>query len=677
MMYKNEIINELGITELLLPKIINEALLANDRIKYFFSLLQMTIQHADDPIPKFSNLSYERHTSGVEDTIFDTVISQSIKIDNDHYQIASFKLILNQIFICMDEMIAPLRETKNLAKKDDNQTGIIVSEDKIDLYLYYFNRYESLKERFGEINKYDIISSNQIDIINSAQRENGDSFHLLVMDVHKELNKLQLNISQEYIDGASVYGLVKDDRILIKSFMKGLNDTAKLKFEHEGLGTTATRSNKKLIIQNDIGATDVHVLVVHINNMVVTLTYTDIHIPRLIFFQSLFEKYGVDWNKMTTNSKSKKSNSTLDSINEVYHLIIGSYNAKDQNDLEQYLSFLGSRIVFLIDWNKARKSLTHFLKKQDCIKILKWAADYNYGHRAFLKIGGEQSVYDIIEHTTNAPVRYGQQLDEMLGKERTIQFIKFMLRICSQYLLEGKSEYFIRDVLRVKLAGYFHTTEQEFLQIISDHASLLFEISTGIRDGIIRSRINDNDEFFKRNLYRVKRWETKGDDFVNKLHDITKRSIANISKPFEQIIQRADDSMGFLGESAFLFTLLQNKDDNHHQIVYDLFDRILDMNACIYREYLKSIENAKYVNRGSSQNEIEDFLQSIDKSITLEHAVDEENLSLIKGLVDGIKDFKHFYIFSEIVKNIKRAITSLMIAVLTLRDYTLGNLMTS
>ena len=39
---------------------------------------------------------------------------------------------------------------------------------------------------------------------------------------------------------------------------------------------------------------------------------------------------------------------------------------------------------------------------------------------------------------------------------------------------------------------------------------------------------------------------------------------------------------------------------------------ILEMNAHVCREYMKAVENAKHVYRGSSQEEVEDFLQSIE-----------------------------------------------------------------
>ena len=48
--------------------------------------------------------------------------------------------------------------------------------------------------------------------------------------------------------------------------MAGLNRTAKLKFTHPGLATTATRAGGRLVIQNDIGTTDAHVIVIHVKD---------------------------------------------------------------------------------------------------------------------------------------------------------------------------------------------------------------------------------------------------------------------------------------------------------------------------------------------------------------------------------------------------------------------------
>ena len=74
-------------------------------------------------------------------------------------------------------------------------------------------------------------------------------------------------------------------------------------------------------------------------------------------------------------------------------------------------------MVFLIDWNRARK--TQILSKNtNSIEILKWAADKNYEHRAFLKLCGEQLLYGAIRQIDDPSIHYGQQLDEAPGKEQ-------------------------------------------------------------------------------------------------------------------------------------------------------------------------------------------------------------------------------------------------------------------
>ena len=110
-----------------------------------------------------------------------------------------------------------------------------------------------------------------------------DSLHRLVMDLHKRLNAMQGEIAEEIFDGAAIYSLAPSDRPFISAFMAGVNRTARLKFGHPGLSTTATTAAGKLVIQNDIGTTDAHVIVIHVKPLSVS-TYTDVHLERLTFF---------------------------------------------------------------------------------------------------------------------------------------------------------------------------------------------------------------------------------------------------------------------------------------------------------------------------------------------------------------------------------------------------------
>ncbi len=657
MVYKSQIVNDIGVYELLIPRFINEALLANDRVKYFFSLLQMAKEHADGQHDAGYLNSDERRACGVDDDRFDKVIQESIKTDSEHYRIPQLRSILDHILQCINDMMNPLDRVKIQLDENDGTTTAPVRNTE---HYNYYARLEALKKQIYSLEN-DIITNRYLDIITSGKREIGDSFHLLVMDLHKELNVLQSKVSQESIDGASVYGLIEIDKSCVRAFMNGVNQTAKLKFEHVGLGTTATRSGEDLIIQNDIGTTDAHVLVLRVNKLKATLTYTDIHIQRLLFFHSLLKTYNVRWN----DTKYRKSN-IKDA--DMYHLSIGVYEATNDKDLYEYLSFLGSRIVFLIDWNRARKTLRNFIKNTNCIEILKWAADRNYGHRAFLKLGGEQLLYGAIRQIGDPSIHYGQRLDEVIGKERTIEFLRFVFKTCYENLIGGGSESLVRDRIRAELASYFRTAEQDVLQKTADHASLLVEIAEAVRNSILT--IGEDYETIARNSKRARTWESKADVMVKEVCTSAKKP--NVPRAFEQIIMRADDAADHLEEAAFLLTLLQKYNDLG--AIYDLLNEISDNTYRDCMEYFKALENAKVVHRGSPHVDIQDFLEAIDKTIAIEHDVDEINRRVEEAVVNKVEDFKQFHIFSETTRNIERATDCIMKAAVILRDYTLGKL---
>ena len=168
------------------------------------------------------------------------------------------------------------------------------------------------------------IDGARITAITSGDRSAGDSLHLLVMDLHRALNALLDQLANETIDGARTYLLDEGDRELVQAFMKGLNRTAPLKFNHPGLGTTVTRAGERLVIQNDIGVTEAHVLVIAVTSAAVTITYTDVHMARLAFFQSLFDDWNVDWSDTLSRRSAGKQDGGI------YHLTVGTFAVSDR-----------------------------------------------------------------------------------------------------------------------------------------------------------------------------------------------------------------------------------------------------------------------------------------------------------------------------------------------------------
>ncbi|MGB7932364.1 MAG: phosphate transport regulator, partial [Gammaproteobacteria bacterium] len=280
------------------------------------------------------------------------------------------------------------------------------------------------------------------------------------------LNALQASLAGETIDGCHAYGIHDADRSLIAAFMAGVNRTAPLKFDHPGFSATATRVADKLVLQNDIGTTDAHVLVIHVTGRTVTVTYTDVHLPRLLFFQSLFEEYDVDWQ----DTRSRMDAGMQDGV---YHLCVGNYTAPGNARLRAYLDHLGSRLVFLIDWNRARKRLRRFVPRKTAIKLLKWAAEENIGHMAWLKAGGEQLIFDAMSFAYGRQLKPGDRLDDLLTETRAVQFLRFNLKQALEGLRQGRPASLIGDEIRTELASQVRSTEDALLDTSLEHAGFI------------------------------------------------------------------------------------------------------------------------------------------------------------------------------------------------------------
>ncbi len=151
----------------------------------------------------------------------------------------------------------------------------------------------------------DRLNDQQLDELTHGRRGEGDSLHLLVMDLHKKINKLAGELASEVIAGANVWELQPQDRPRVAAFMRGLNRTSALKFDHPGLDTAATRDGERLLIQNDIGTNDAHVLVIQVVGHAITLTYSDLHRVRLEFFQSLLQPFGARWSGLESHSNAE------------------------------------------------------------------------------------------------------------------------------------------------------------------------------------------------------------------------------------------------------------------------------------------------------------------------------------------------------------------------------------
>ena len=641
---KARIVAALGERRLLLPALLNEALAANDRAKYRLTLLQTARNHADAP-GEVVDLRTERLASGISDSSYDDVVAGTVKLGVDTYTLPLASELCASLRDDLLAMIAPFEAAQ---------------KEEAHIYQQRLERL-SFQSWLGEEGS---ISGAGISAMTSGDAAHGDSLHLLIMDLHKSLNRLQAEIATDNVDGALTYGLRAVERSLVAAFMKGVRRTQQLKLDHPGLGTTASRIGEKLILQNDIGTTDAHVLVIHVEGLAVTMTYSDNHLPRLFFFQEMFTDWEVEWGNIQSRTDQAFENG-------VYHLCVSDYRARDRADLKAFLAHLGSRLVFLIDWNRARKRLQLLVSRQEALSLLSWAAANDVGHMAFLKAGGERMIFDALQFVAGGTISYGVTLDELLGTEAAGYFMRFILKACAHGLLKKRPLALIRDEARVELYKYYHSAQQYLLDLVSNHAALSVEIAAGIRDGLLTVSRPEPFPSFERIGQRAKEWERRADEVV-----ITARELAKHSEQADavrELLEVADDITDELEEAAFHLTLLK-VDDLAEEIRLPLatLARLLVEGT---QEYLKAIENARGIQRSGSPDDMHDFLESIHRIVAIEQQSDMVQREVRKVLVDFATDYRQAFVIAESAKKLESAADALMHTGMILRDQILGKIM--
>ena len=646
---KLKIIDELGEKALLLPALVNRGLAANDRAKFGLSLFQAAKAHADRPEAPAQSLREERLAVGLDETDFDDLPAASSRI-NDLYRIPRVAEVHAMIVGAVGEMIEPLR------------TAFSVTPDGATTAKDYDRRLKALAAQAPALADGTIPGA-YIATMTSANRT-ADSLHILIMDLHKALNGLQARIADDTIDGACVYQIGPGDRERIAAFMRGLNRTAPLKFNHPGLDTTATRIGDRLVIQNDIGTTDAHVLIVHVVGMTVTLTYTDVHFERFEFFRSLFEPFGVTWQ----DSRPQRKEGLAD---EPYFMTTGRFTAADEEQLLRYLDYLGSRIVFLIDWNKARKRLQQFVKKKEAIVLLKSAADDNLGHRAFLEFGGERLVFDAVDYAARGRLHYGQSLHEVLGTAQTSDYLKFVLRATSIGLQNRRPENLVRDEVKAELLNYFSTAHQSILGMATQHAELIFDIASAVRDCLLRLPHESGGELAARTARHARRWESRADKLLNEARQLAHR--VHGSEALSRLIEEADDAADNLEEAAFLLTLISS--DRRPAPWFEPVQDLAGLLVQGVQEFVKCLKAAEHIHRGSAHEDMKDFLEAIARVSAIEHQTDDANRVVVRTVVREITDTRDLYLFTEIARVLEEAADALNRGVFILRDHILEEVM--
>ncbi len=637
---KVQIVEQLGEAELLLPELLATAFEANDRAKVRMSLLQEALIHAENPASSAHALDRERHAAGLDQAVFDSTVKKARVLGGGRLAIPGAAMLLDGLYADMGVMMAPITlvggKTAEMASK----------------------RLEVLRDSSSKALD-DVLTQSAVARITSASASGVDSEHLLVMDLHKALNRLSSEMAVETVAGARVHGLRPSEKHRVEVFMRGLDRTRALAFGHPGLGTTAARAGERLIIQNDIGATDAHVLVIHVEGLAVTIIYTDVHRARTKFFMQLFHGHNVAWSPLAEESAQKLGKDGQ------FLLMTGHYEAADTDAADNFLDYLGSRLVFIIDWNKARKALRNFTNDAAGIDVLRWAASHNYGHRAFLELGGAELINEAVRRGGAGHVPYGTRLDAALGVKETANFLKYTLRAASEGLSAGRSVRLLKDEVQASFATQFETIEGTLLTVIGRHLGLSRMMAGLILDAIRDNRITGGGP--KNLADQARRLEHKADALAIEARSIAAR-LPETGKQARTVVDSAEDANDSLEEAAFLLSLMP-REGQVLQPLADLAEIALESVA----HMIRAVEASHNLPEGL-QADVNDTLRAVDAVIEEEKKGDEALRKAMTTFILTCSEAPTLVLRIEIARALETATDHLAHAALALRNRILGDL---
>ena len=620
---KSQIIEQLGQADILLPSLIAEGLAANDRIKVRMSALQAAAHHAREPASPATDLHVECRAAGIAPAALATLIGGAHLAGDGRMAAPSLARLMKEIADDAATMIRAVSTGK--PAEGDTMTARLAAIQTAGL----------------------LEASSEIEIARIARltgvTEGGaDSLHRLVMDLHKALNRLATDCAEEVLSGAHVFGLHAEDRTPVESFMQGLNETRPLKFNHPGLDTMATRSGGRLLIQNDIGTTDAHVVVIAVRKNAVTVTYTDVHRARAKFFIALFDKFAAKWSGLDRHVAAGLGE------DNAFFLVTGQYQADSAADRNAFLAALGAALVFLIDWNKARKLLRGWVAKDDAARILDWGARQRVGHRALLELGGNELIGAAVRNAAPTRIGFGERLDQALGRNAAVDFLKTAMRVSTEALSAGRSVRLVRDQIEADLVRRLERVDSALLAIVLRQIGLAHDVTTAIAHHIAALQAGRPIDG-KLLAARAGKIERKADRIALEARKEAER--LNAGPIIEQLVDRVEEAIDELEQAAFIASLAPAGID---AVLLAALAELCTVATTATEAAASGLAAAIEVPEGRRADS-EDALAAVIRLIDAEHAADARERDVTARVFGGGFDVATSLAVIELARAVERA----------------------
>ena len=203
---------------------------------------------------------------------------------------------------------------------------------------------------------------------------------------------------------------------------------------------------------------------------------------------------------------------------------------------------------------------------------------------------------------------------------------------------------FLRDEVEAELLELFHETQDGALGLVADHASLVASLAVVLRDTLLDAASGADTRRDRRGGRRAKRMETRADDIVRASAEPGRHTAG--AEVVARLLAEADDVADGLEEATFRLTLVQQRRCDPATV--GSLNSLAQLAVQGAQEYVRSIETAQDIRRGSARDEVQEFLVAIDRLVTIEHESDEAERQAQTVLLDATSDFRELHLLSQI-----------------------------
>ncbi|MFI4995499.1 MAG: hypothetical protein ACHQAQ_06915, partial [Hyphomicrobiales bacterium] len=403
------------------------------------------------------------------------------------------------------------------------------------------------------------------------------------------------------------------------------------------------------------------VVVIAVELDAVTVSYSDVHFARAKIFSGLLRGFPIQWSGLDRKSAGALGDRS------VFYLVTGRCLTPDGAGRDTLLSALGASLVFLIDWNKARKALRALVSKNDAVNVLEWAARNKVGHRGFLELGGSELVAAAVHSTAATRIGFGERLDGALGREQAVDFLRTVLRVSAEALLEGSSVRLARDRIEADLARRLQRVEAALLAIVVRQAGLAHEIAAGIAEFIADQRAL-RPPGGSALAAQARRIEEKADRIAAEARDEIARFDAD--RDIERLVNRIEDVIDELEQAAFIASLVPNG------LSPELLTPLAELCAAAVsgaQAAAVGLTAAAEVPEGH-RVDTEDALAAVGRLIEAEHAADAAERQVTATILRGDFDLRTALSVLDFARAVERATDRLAGFGHQLREHVLADL---